>query len=69
MKCKCPHCRSINSGVTWDSATLRQQVDITKINDFSDNDVESIEMQIPGYTYICPACGAESIINDIPSVK
>ncbi|WP_425801459.1 hypothetical protein ACHOLT_13325 [Desulfitobacterium sp. Sab5] len=36
-----------------------------KINDFSDNDIESIEMQIPGYFYMCPGCGAVSNIREI----
>lgn len=62
MKYKCPKCNIEHSGIAWDTATLKDKGQ-NKINDFSDNDIESIEMQIPNYIYICPGCGAESIVG------
>ena len=64
MKYKCPYCQLSSSGIDWDSKTL-MEFGQDKINDFSDNDIESIEMQIPGYFYMCPACGAVSNIREI----
>ncbi|MDA8228301.1 MAG: hypothetical protein M0T74_11505 [Desulfitobacterium hafniense] len=68
MNYKCPYCNSIHSGIEWDTATLKE-VGVNKINDFSDNEIESIEMNIPGYTYICPSCGAESVESAISQLQ
>ena len=64
MNYKCPYCFLSYSGIDWDSRTLIK-LGQDKINDFSDNDIESIEMQIPGYFYMCPGCGAVSNIREI----
>lgn len=68
VKYRCPFCNTIHSGIEWDSVTLIQLAD-DKINDFSDNDIESIEMHIPGYHYVCPNCGGEADIGNIETVK
>ncbi|KJR44281.1 hypothetical protein UF75_5337 [Desulfosporosinus sp. I2] len=62
MNYKCPKCNIEYSSIAWDTATLKAKGQ-NKINDFSDDDIESIEMQIPNYSYICPGCGAESVIG------
>ncbi len=62
MNYKCPKCSIEYSSIAWDTETLKRKGQ-DKINDFSDNDIESIEMQIPNYNYICPGCGAESIMG------
>ncbi len=67
MNYKCPFCNTIHSGIEWDSVTL-SELGEDKINDFSDNDIESIEMNIPGYHYVCPSCGADADIRDIKTV-
>ncbi|KGK91669.1 hypothetical protein DP73_02340 [Desulfosporosinus sp. HMP52] len=67
MNYKCPYCHTVHSGIEWDSVTLKE-LGQDKINDFSDNDIESIEMSIPGYHYICPSCGADTAISEIKSV-
>lgn len=64
MKYECPYCHISHSGIEWDTKTLMEFGE-DKINDFSDNDIESIEMNIPGYFYICPSCGAVSNVRDI----
>jgi hypothetical protein len=64
---KCPFCNTIHSGIEWDSITLKELGE-NKINDFSDNDIESIEMGIPGYHYVCPSCGADAEISDIKAI-
>lgn len=63
MNYKCPKCNTEHSSIEWDTATLKAK-GINKINDFSDDDIESIELQILNYTYLCPGCGAESIISN-----
>ncbi|MDP4126538.1 MAG: hypothetical protein Q8912_06330 [Bacillota bacterium] len=63
MDFKCPKCNAEYSSISWDTATLKAK-GINKINDFSDDDIESIELQIPNYTYICPGCGAESALSN-----
>lgn len=64
MKYRCPYCQFRYSSIDWDSQTLKE-FGQDKINDFSDNDIESIEMHIPGYFYMCPGCGAVSNIREI----
>ncbi|AET67126.1 hypothetical protein Desor_1469 [Desulfosporosinus orientis DSM 765] len=68
MNYQCPFCHTTHKGIEWDSATLKDFGE-NKINDFSDNDIESIEMNIPGYHYICPNCGADTDISDIRRAK
>lgn len=63
MNYKCPKCNTEHSSIEWDTATLKAK-GINQINDFSDDDIESIELQIPNYTYLCPGCGAESILRN-----
>ena len=62
MNYKCPKCNIEYSSITWDTETLKAKGQ-NKINDFSDDDIESIDMQITNYSYICSGCGAESVIG------